>query len=245
MDRDMSEVHLWVLPLDIARGLQVGHLLDEGERDRAAGFRQRDDAVRYEAGRVLLRVAAADLLGRRAQDVRLTRHCPVCGSTEHGRPVVAGAGDRAHLSLTHGGDVIAVAAAVEPVGIDVEPHGRPRDLDGLAQQVLTAAERAAIGPAPRAAGASPFHDLWTLKEAFIKACGLTLDDLGEIDVLAALAGPAWIEHGSFRLLCRRLELAPGHAGALASSGARILTQDAVGAVRSLAASVPAGPEDDP
>ena len=245
MDRDMSEVRLWVLPLDTARGLRVDHLLDDGERDRSARFMQRDDAVRYEAGRVLLRLAAADLLGRRARDVRLTRHCPVCHSTEHGRPVVAGAADRAHLSLTHGGDVIAVAAAAEPVGIDVEPHGRRRDLDAIAHDVLTAAERAAIDPAGRAAGPSQFHDLWTLKEAFIKACGLTLDDLGEIDVLAALAGPAWIEHGSFRLLCRRLELAPGHAGALASSGARILTQDAVGAVRSLAASMPAGSEDDP
>jgi 4'-phosphopantetheinyl transferase len=235
MDRDMSELRLWVLPLDIARGLRVDHLLDDAERDRSAGFRQRDDAVRYEAGRVLLRLAAADLLGRRAQDVRLTRHCPVCHSTEHGRPVVVGAADRAHLSLTHGGDVIAVAAASEPVGIDVEPHGRRADLAALAQQVLTAAERAAISRSARAPGSSPFHELWTLKEAFIKACGLTLDDLGEIDVLAALEGPAWIEHGSSRLLCRRLELAPGHAGALASAGARIVTRDAVGAVRWLRA----------
>jgi 4'-phosphopantetheinyl transferase len=245
MDRDMNEVRLWVLPLDIARSMRVDHLLDDDERDRSAGFRRRDDAVRFVAGRVLLRLAAADLLERRAQDVGLTRHCPVCHSTEHGRPVVVGAGDRAHLSLTHGGDVIAVAAAAEPVGIDVESHGRRRDLDAVARQVLTAAERAAIGTSGRAAGASPFHDLWTLKEAFIKACGLTLDDLGEIDVLAALAGPAWIEHGSFRLLCRRLELAPGHAGALASSGPLIVTRDAVAAVRSLEASSPVRSEDDP
>ena len=229
----MSEVRLWVLPLDVARDLRVDHVLGGAERDRAARFRQPDDAARYVAGRVLLRLAAADLLGLRAQDVRLARRCPVCHSTEHGRPVVVGAAGRAHLSLTHGGGVIAVAAGTAPVGIDVEPHVRPRDLDALAQQVLTAAERAAIG-----AAADRFHELWTLKEAFIKACGLTLDALGEIDVLAALAAPAWIEHGPVRLLCRRLELAPAHAAALASSDARVVTSDAVGAVGSLAACSP-------
>jgi phosphopantetheinyl transferase len=226
----MTGVRLWVLPLDVARRMPLAHLLGDDERDRCDRFRRRDDAVRFAAGRVLLRVAAGDLLECRAQDVGLSRLCPVCRSTEHGRPVVMGVAGAPYLSLTHGGDVIAVAAAAEPVGIDVEPYGGGGDLDGVGRRVLTAAERAAVGAAGRTAGGAAFHDLWTLKEAFLKAGGLTLDDLGGVEVLPALAGPAWIEHGACRLLCRPLELAPGHAGALAASTARIVERDAIAAV---------------
>jgi hypothetical protein len=51
---------------------------------------------------------------------RVTRLCPRCGSTGHGRPHLRGA----HVSLSYGGGLVVVARADVPVGVDVQP-GRP------------------------------------------------------------------------------------------------------------------------
>jgi phosphopantetheinyl transferase len=230
----MTAVRLWVLPIDAARRLRVEPLLEDAERERSTRFRRSDDVARFVASRVLLRFAAAELLRCEPRSVRLTRHCPVCHSNEHGRPVVAGATGGPYLSLTHGGDVIAVAAAEEPVGIDVEPYAERHDLEAVMREMLTATERAIVEASERTHGCDRFHDLWTLKEAFFQAGGLTLDDMRHVDVSAALAGPAWIQHGASRFLCQRLELASGHAGALAAYDTGVVRRDAAGAIAGLA-----------
>jgi hypothetical protein len=48
--------------------------------------------------------------------VAITAVCAQCGE-EHGRPVAAGL----WLSVAHAGDLVVVAAAATPVGVDVEP----------------------------------------------------------------------------------------------------------------------------
>jgi phosphopantetheinyl transferase len=220
-------VSVWALPLGAARHLRVADLPGADERASAGRFLRPDDSARFVAGRVLLRIAAADILGCEADAVDLARRCPVCGSDEHGRPIVAGAGGGGpRLSLTHAGEVIAVAAADGPVGIDVEPYDEHADHAAVARAMLTADELAVAAESRRA-----FHDLWTLKEAFLKASGLTLDDMRDVDVSAALSDPAWIAHGPSRLLCRTLALAPGHAGALASLDVPVNLRDAVAAAQ--------------
>lgn len=62
-------------------------------------------------GRDALRQAAHDLLGG-----RVTRLCPACGSTAHGRPHRRGT----HVSLGYAPGVVLVATASTPVGVDVE-----------------------------------------------------------------------------------------------------------------------------
>lgn len=67
------------------------------------------------ATRAELRAAAHDHLR-----VRVTRLCPRCGSTDHGRPHARGT----HLSLAYAPGVVVVARAGTPVGVDVEPGPR-------------------------------------------------------------------------------------------------------------------------
>ncbi|RYJ01364.1 MAG: hypothetical protein EON52_21630, partial [Actinomycetales bacterium] len=62
--------------------------------------------------------------------VSLGRHCPACGSTRHGRPLVTGRPD-VHVSLARAGAQAVVAAARVPVGIDAEQSGAV-DADALA-----------------------------------------------------------------------------------------------------------------
>jgi hypothetical protein len=66
----------------------------------------------------------------------VSRLCPRCGSSEHGRPLVRGA----HISLSYAGELVAVAwSPAGPVGIDIELGGGS---DRLAWTVMEATAKA-------------------------------------------------------------------------------------------------------
>ncbi len=66
-------------------------------------------------------LAAAEVVGAAAGDLRLVRACPRCGSDAHGRPLVLG-GPPVHVSLSRAHGVGLAALSPEgPVGVDVEP----------------------------------------------------------------------------------------------------------------------------
>ena len=101
----------------------------------------------------------------------------VIGREESGRPVlISPAGF--HLSITHGGKMVACAvSAVTPVGIDVQPIGKiaPRVLENL----YTENEREYVGCDPER-----FTEIWTRKESFVKMTGTGINrDIGRIDTI--------------------------------------------------------------
>ena len=102
------------------------------------------------------------------------RTCRQCGKP-HGKPAVRG-GDL-EFSVAHSGDLVAVAVATAPVGVDVEQlEERPRELGGgdpdtLARLVLADEERAALASVHPSGRAHAFLVAWTRKEAVTKAKG--------------------------------------------------------------------------
>ena len=168
-------------------------LLDETERRRWAAYRRDEDRERFLTGCALAKTALARYTGRRPADVLFDRTCGQCGEP-HGKPVLAGGG--VQHSVAHSGDLIAVAVARTPVGVDVEqldgrrrPLGGNGDLDGLARIVLSAAEQAALAGVPSAGRARAFLVAWTRKEAVTKATGDGLRAAFSDVVVAADAGP--------------------------------------------------------
>jgi 4'-phosphopantetheinyl transferase len=168
-------------------------LLDETERRRLAACRRDEDRARFLAGCALAKTALARYTGQRPADVRFDRTCGQCGEP-HGKPVIEGAG--VEHSVAHSGDLVAVAVARAPVGVDVEQlDGRPHPLGGdgdpeaLARLVLSAAERAARAAVPPAGRARAFLVAWTRKEAVTKATGDGLRAAFSDVVVAADAGP--------------------------------------------------------
>ena len=153
-----------------------GHiaLLDEGERQRWARYRRDADRERFLAGCALAKMVIAGFTGRRPVQVALDRTCRRCGKP-HGKPAIKGS--RLELSVAHSGDLVAVAVATVPVGVDVEQlDGRARPLGGgdpeaLARVVLAAAEREALATVPPPGRARAFLVAWTRKEAVTKAAG--------------------------------------------------------------------------
>jgi len=92
----------------------------------------------------------------------------------HGKPqVVADSG--LQFNLTHTNGLIALAVTRRaPVGIDVEYLSRQADIVKLAGRYFADEENRALYRLPVAAWNQRFYDLWTLKEAYLKACGTGL-----------------------------------------------------------------------
>lgn len=153
----------WALPADEP---DMRDLLDEGERDRYERFRHAEDKARFVTGRFLARTALAGAISLDPRSIRFTTGCPHCGDS-HGKPRLPGTG--LDFSLSHSGDrVVLVMVEGAEVGVDVEQE-RDRDVDRLAEMVLTPAEREALAAMDdRVRG---FHSYWSRKEALLKATG--------------------------------------------------------------------------
>jgi len=100
--------------------------LDRDERDRADAFMFPADRHRYQVAHLMLRQVLASYTGTAPGALVLGREaCPHCGAA--GKPVLLpppgpppAAGPVPSFSLTHSGDVVAVAVAGRPVGVDTE-----------------------------------------------------------------------------------------------------------------------------
>ena len=166
---------LWCQP---DPGAAAHPLATDDDRRRAARFRLPVDGHRHLTGRVLARRAAATWLGIDPAGVHVAVE-------PHGRPVlVDGSGDRlaAHVSVTHAGDLVGVAVAGSPVGLDVQDLAA---FEGLlhSPDLWTPAEiadLALLDPAERLRSAASW---WTAKEAVLKSLGRgLLDPVEALDV---------------------------------------------------------------
>ena len=93
----------------------------------------------------------------------------------HGKPRLAGAGGAWDFNLSHAGNyaVAALARGVQ-VGVDLESLARPADIELLGRRVFSEGERELV----RAGGREMFFDLWSRKEALLKALGCGWADGG-------------------------------------------------------------------
>jgi 4'-phosphopantetheinyl transferase len=164
---------VWWAPRQDAAPSLAG-LLDQAERERWTAYRRDADRERFLVGCGLAKTVIAACTGQRPAEVSFDRTCRQCGRP-HGKPAIRG-GDL-EFSVAHSGDLVAVAVATAPVGVDVEQlDGRAHklgggDLTALARKVLAEQERAALAAVEPSGRARAFLVAWTRKEAVTKAQG--------------------------------------------------------------------------
>ena len=167
---DRGHVHVFYQATDAVDEGAALAVLSDNERLRHSQFVFDRDRRDYAAAHALLRWS-------------LSRYAPVAPDAwqfrnrRHGKPSLAGDYGALplafNLSHTHG--LVACAIAVDAnVGVDVESVTRAVD-EGVSRRFFAAAEQDAIARAltPRER-AERFFEMWTLKEAYIKAIGLGL-----------------------------------------------------------------------
>ena len=146
-------------------------LLSDEERARQQRFRFARDQDSYLLAHALVRRTLSELLGVPPAALAFE-------AGEHGRPelIAPRRAPRLRFNLSHTEGLVACAFAVEhDVGVDVEHVDRRVEIEQLARSVFSEAERAALFALPTAqAQRVRFFELWTLKEAYIKAVGIGL-----------------------------------------------------------------------
>jgi 4'-phosphopantetheinyl transferase len=205
---------------------RLSGLLDRVERGRWAAYRRDADRERFLVGCGLAKTVIAARTGQQPAEVSFDRTCRQCGKP-HGKPAIRRSG--LEFSVAHSGDLVAVAVATAPVGVDVEQlEGRPRELGGgdpatLARLVLAAEEQAALAAVASSGRARAFLVAWTRKEAVTKAKGDGLRiPLSAVVVAPDATAPrlvAWPYPQDPRSVSLRdLNAGPGYVAALAVLG---------------------------
>jgi 4'-phosphopantetheinyl transferase len=225
----MTTVDAWcwhtahLAPDDVA-ALEPG--LGPDERDRAARFVFPADRRDYVAAHALLRRV-------------LSRHGPhppdawAFDGAEGGKPaIVAGqAGEPAlRFNLSHARGVVACAVARgADVGIDVEPVGpreRARDPRRGTDEILAAAELAALQALPAGERPARFTELWVLREAWVKGRGASLWTATPEAIQFAFEGPTGLErHGEGEAGAWEFALLTVAHGSCLAVGARLAGTD--------------------
>lgn len=141
--------------------------LSADERARHERFRFEDDRHTYLVAHALVRSALAQIAGTSVHALDF-----VAG--EHGRPEISApasaCGFRFNLSHTRGLVACAFTRAVD-VGVDVEYAERTVELLEVGERVFSAREMRGLRALQGAQARERFFELWTLKEAYIKAIG--------------------------------------------------------------------------
>jgi len=175
--------------------------LSDDEREQHRRFTFPEDARDYAAAHALLRAAlSTEVGGTTPGDWRFVRDA-------RGKPALAGGSPSLpSFSLTHTSGMVACAIAPPgaAVGVDVERADRDVDPERLASRFFAPPEIAALAPLDDRARRERFFDLWTLKEAVVKALGLAV--------------PASLPSIAFEIVGRGRETAIRYDGPLAAAG---------------------------
>ena len=90
----------------------------------------------------------------------------------NGRPEIVGGPPGLRFNISHTEGMVAVLVHDEAdCGVDIEHPRQSVDMPSVSRRVFTDTEQAAIFAQPAELRADRFYQLWTLKEAFIKAKG--------------------------------------------------------------------------
>ena len=142
-------------------------LLSETERHRAFRFHQAHDRLSYAAAHALLRT----MLSQAAGGVpRAWRFAIAASGKPHLDPADGGPDLRFSLSHSRGMVACAVAPALD-IGVDVEAPIPIADALSIARSHFSPSEADALGSMEEEVRSQAFLNLWTLKEAYLKATG--------------------------------------------------------------------------
>jgi len=177
-------LELWIVPLQVPPELlaELESLLPPEERARAARFK-------VEAPRRAFVVARTALRGILARWSGLPPNRVPIVIDPQGRPELGpDLGSSLSFNLSHAGEVALVAVrAGGAVGVDVEVVDSSRPLEALAERYFSRREREAMARLPVEERVAAFFQVWTRKEAFLKAVGTGL--AGGLDAFDVSLGP--------------------------------------------------------
>jgi 4'-phosphopantetheinyl transferase len=162
------DVHVWAAPLEQPPSLvsRCAAVLSPDEVERASRFRFDKHRNRFIVGRAMLRSLLGEYLDCLPRQLEF-----VYGV--HGKPALTGEFPEAlHYNVAHSDDILLVAVTrVGAVGVDVEQIRPVSEADELVERFFSPRENALFKKLSPDQKSIAFFNLWTRKEAWLKATG--------------------------------------------------------------------------
>lgn len=205
-------LHLWYaltenVPPSALRDGFLGVLSAE-EQERYSSLLGEEHRHSYLLAHALVRKLIAEKLGLNAADLRFAKD-------PRGKPRLRDV-PGTEFSLSHADGIVACIAGDTPVGVDVEPIERGQSLEEIFSRFLGQAEKQEL---PGAARAEKLIELWTCKEALLKASGVGLSRrIQDISILTDGSGirVQWQGREDQHWQVRRFRVGDRFAGAVAN-----------------------------
>ncbi len=173
------------LSANTARESQGLKSLNEWERERWTRYHPGAPQRRFGLSRAALRAVLCQILNCSNEELEF-------GWVERGKPraYVDGVPAPLHFNVSHSGDNGMFAISPDhQVGIDIEEINQVYRFDAIMESTFSPDEQAAVSTADRDFEPRSFFEIWTLKEAIIKATGVGLSaDLQCIETPPAMRG---------------------------------------------------------
>lgn len=218
-----SDIHIWCATLSgpVDELAHFRSLLTADERERAERFYFDRDRDRYIFGRGILRTLLGGYLGMDASQVPI-----VYGPQRKPALELLDVAKTLHFNLAHSHEKAAYAFGWDrPVGIDLEQIRPLPDVDELVQRFFTPGESALIRSLSGNKKWDTFFQIWTCKEAILKAHGsglttpldqfeISLHDNHAVTVTPQTPDGAMLADWNLQVF----ELVPGYKSAVAVEG---------------------------
>ena len=155
--------HVWQLTVPTNIDVSLINLLTQEEKQKASCFKFEHDRRRFFTTRIGLKLLLANYLNTNPQNLHFI-------TNTYGKPSLEN--QPLHFNISHSKDIILYAFYPHlPIGIDIEYTRLDLDVEDIAQLVFHATEIDYWLRLDEKQRIDAFFQLWTLKEAYIKAIG--------------------------------------------------------------------------
>jgi 4'-phosphopantetheinyl transferase len=163
-----NEIHLWFTSVDKITNTDLlsryPYYLSNEEHQRWQQFNFQKHQHQYLITRALVRTTLSRYATTRPEDWQFSKN-------EYGKPEIIPS-QNLFFNLSHTETLIVCAVSREAnIGIDIETIQHKTRSIAIAQRFFSTIEVTALLQCPLSQQRSYFFQLWTLKEAYIKACG--------------------------------------------------------------------------
>jgi len=162
----MVTLSLWTVRTDRPIPPDYDSILAPDEQIRAQRFRFPQDQHRYRLVRTVLRLLLAETLDCDPQTIGFDY-------SAKGKPTLLQPNIPLYFNVSHSGNYGLIGIADDQlIGVDLEFMQPKAHLLSLAQRFFSPSESLWLNAQPAADQITNFYQLWTAKEAFLKATGL-------------------------------------------------------------------------
>ncbi|MEM9924156.1 MAG: 4'-phosphopantetheinyl transferase superfamily protein [Cyanobacteria bacterium P01_D01_bin.50] len=190
-----DEVHIWRVNLDNFKSSleDFTQILSEDELGRAKRFHFEEHQERFTTARGILRCILGRYLNIEPFNIRF-------GYSDRGKPFLVEVTpqqrdlsncSRLNFNLSHSQNFALYAVSLkDSIGVDLECIKSNTDVLSLAQRFFSPSEFTVIKSAPQEQQQQLFFRYWTCKESYLKATGIGLADLQNIEISLTPSQPA-------------------------------------------------------